>query len=224
MKIIASTLQFLRTCAWFRCTSNTHRQSKRSSTWLEDISKASNSIYRLKSGNFNCTFLFNLFFIFVVEFQDSCLQLWGFDFVCSALPWNPHFCSNSSVNWYRVLSLCDLTVYYTYTYISHLIYVFWTFSYPILRNTKWKFLNGVKLSGAPPPRTVIVDQCQRDKGVLEALCNYVSVCIYPILFYYAVCRNGFGMGLSFFVRLHLQRSYIHHGQWSAFVQPLLLRF
>lgn len=42
------------------------------------------------------------------------------------------------------------------------------------RNSKWKFLDGVKTSGAPPPRKVLVQQCIRDKGVLEALCNYVS--------------------------------------------------
>ncbi|KAL4574909.1 hypothetical protein LXL04_021749 [Taraxacum kok-saghyz] len=39
-------------------------------------------------------------------------------------------------------------------------------------NGKWKFLEGVKTSGAPPPRKVIVHQCMRDMGVLEALCNY----------------------------------------------------
>ncbi|GAV79488.1 LOW QUALITY PROTEIN: BP28CT domain-containing protein/U3snoRNP10 domain-containing protein [Cephalotus follicularis] len=41
-------------------------------------------------------------------------------------------------------------------------------------NTKWKFLDAVRVSGAPPPRTVIVQQCIRDKGVLEALCNYAT--------------------------------------------------
>ncbi|XP_052489322.1 uncharacterized protein At3g06530 isoform X2 [Gossypium raimondii] len=41
-------------------------------------------------------------------------------------------------------------------------------------NSKWKFLDGVKASGAPPPRSVIVQQCIRDMGVLEALCNYAS--------------------------------------------------
>ncbi|XVE56436.1 hypothetical protein DITRI_Ditri04bG0009000 [Diplodiscus trichospermus] len=41
-------------------------------------------------------------------------------------------------------------------------------------NSKWKFLDGVKVSGAPPPRSVIVQQCIRDMGVLEALCNYAS--------------------------------------------------
>lgn len=42
------------------------------------------------------------------------------------------------------------------------------------RNSKWGFLEGVKVSGAPPPRSVIVQQCIRDKGVLDALCNYAS--------------------------------------------------
>ncbi|XAR66099.1 hypothetical protein NMG60_11012179 [Bertholletia excelsa] len=41
-------------------------------------------------------------------------------------------------------------------------------------NSKWKFLDGVKVSGAPPPRKVIVQQCIRDMGILEALCNYAS--------------------------------------------------
>lgn len=44
----------------------------------------------------------------------------------------------------------------------------------LCRNTKWNFLEGAKVSGAPPPRQVIVQQCIRDLGVLEALCNYVS--------------------------------------------------
>lgn len=46
------------------------------------------------------------------------------------------------------------------------------------RNTKWKFLDGVKNLGAPPPRSVIVQQCIRDMQVLEALCDYVSSCKY----------------------------------------------
>ncbi|KAK4787741.1 hypothetical protein SAY86_011574 [Trapa natans] len=41
-------------------------------------------------------------------------------------------------------------------------------------NTKWKFLEAVKVSGAPPPRQVIVQQCMRDLSVLEALCNYAK--------------------------------------------------
>ncbi|KAF7147136.1 hypothetical protein RHSIM_Rhsim03G0111100 [Rhododendron simsii] len=41
-------------------------------------------------------------------------------------------------------------------------------------NSKWKFLDGVKALGAPPPRQVIVQQCICDRGVLEALCNYAS--------------------------------------------------
>ncbi|OVA04123.1 BP28 [Macleaya cordata] len=43
-----------------------------------------------------------------------------------------------------------------------------------LRNSKWGFLEGVKVSGAPPPRKVIVQQCIRDMGILEALCKYAS--------------------------------------------------
>ncbi|RYQ82003.1 hypothetical protein Ahy_B10g100582 isoform B [Arachis hypogaea] len=42
------------------------------------------------------------------------------------------------------------------------------------RNTKWRFLEGVRVSGALPPRTVLVQQCICDEGVLEVLCNYVS--------------------------------------------------
>ncbi|XP_042063624.1 uncharacterized protein At3g06530-like [Salvia splendens] len=42
------------------------------------------------------------------------------------------------------------------------------------RNSKWKFLDGVKESGARPPREVIVQQCIRDMGVLEAICNYAT--------------------------------------------------
>ncbi|CAO2036008.1 unnamed protein product, partial [Urochloa humidicola] len=39
-------------------------------------------------------------------------------------------------------------------------------------NSKWAFLDGVKSSGAPAPRSVLVQQCIRDKAVLETLCNY----------------------------------------------------
>ncbi|KAK6936870.1 U3 small nucleolar RNA-associated protein 10, N-terminal [Dillenia turbinata] len=41
-------------------------------------------------------------------------------------------------------------------------------------NDKWRFLHGVKVSGAPPPRTLIVRQCISDMGVLEALCDYAT--------------------------------------------------
>ncbi|CAN6240377.1 unnamed protein product [Urochloa humidicola] len=41
-----------------------------------------------------------------------------------------------------------------------------------LGNSKWAFLDGVKSSGAPAPRSVLVQQCIRDKAVLETLCNY----------------------------------------------------
>ncbi|KAM3682910.1 hypothetical protein ACJW31_12G106500 [Castanea mollissima] len=42
------------------------------------------------------------------------------------------------------------------------------------RNSKWKFLDGVKTTGAPPPRKVIMQQCIRDKGVLEAICDHAT--------------------------------------------------
>ncbi|KAJ8537126.1 hypothetical protein K7X08_035527 [Anisodus acutangulus] len=41
-------------------------------------------------------------------------------------------------------------------------------------NSKWKFLEGVKASGAPLPRKIIVQQSIRDLGILEVLCNYVT--------------------------------------------------
>ncbi|KAK9142873.1 hypothetical protein Syun_012273 [Stephania yunnanensis] len=43
-----------------------------------------------------------------------------------------------------------------------------------LGNSKWKFLEGVKVSGAPPPRRVIVQQCIRDTSILETLCKYAT--------------------------------------------------
>ncbi|CAN6235820.1 unnamed protein product [Urochloa humidicola] len=43
-----------------------------------------------------------------------------------------------------------------------------------LGNSKWAFLDGVKSSGAPPPRSVLVQQCIRDKAVLETICNYAT--------------------------------------------------
>ncbi|PIN11747.1 hypothetical protein CDL12_15648 [Handroanthus impetiginosus] len=41
-------------------------------------------------------------------------------------------------------------------------------------NSRWRFLDGVKASGARLPREVIVQQCIRDVGVLEAICNYAT--------------------------------------------------
>ncbi|KAL6526925.1 hypothetical protein OROGR_016015 [Orobanche gracilis] len=41
-------------------------------------------------------------------------------------------------------------------------------------NSRWKFLDGVKASGARLPREVIVQQCIRDMGVLESICNYAT--------------------------------------------------
>ncbi|XP_057776784.1 uncharacterized protein At3g06530 isoform X2 [Salvia miltiorrhiza] len=41
-------------------------------------------------------------------------------------------------------------------------------------NSRWKFLDGVKESGARPPREVIVQHCVRDMGILETICNYAT--------------------------------------------------
>lgn len=65
------------------------------------------------------------------------------------------------------LILCALPYHDTYIFVR-IVQILDT------GNTKWKFLDGVKASGAPPPRKVIVQQCIRDFGVLEALCNYAS--------------------------------------------------
>lgn len=87
------------------------------------------------------------------------------------------------------------------------------------RNGKWKFLDGVKASGAPPPRNVMVQQCVRDMGVLEALCNYVRVLIILHLsgfwlLSYCACFN-YRMVCC---RHLLQRSSSHQGLLSAFAQ------
>ena len=45
----------------------------------------------------------------------------------------------------------------------------------------------MKTTGAPPPRKVIVQQCIRDKGVLEAICDYVSTFFgYVFFFFYNI--------------------------------------
>ncbi|XP_073126244.1 uncharacterized protein At3g06530 isoform X2 [Henckelia pumila] len=41
-------------------------------------------------------------------------------------------------------------------------------------NSKWKFLDGVKVSGARLPREAIVQQCIQDTGVLKAICNHTA--------------------------------------------------
>ncbi|XP_020540628.2 uncharacterized protein At3g06530 isoform X2 [Jatropha curcas] len=68
---------------------------------------------------------------------------------------------------YEDLILCALPYHDTHAFVR-IVQLIDT------RNSKWKFLDGVKVSGAPPPRNVIVQQCIRDMGVLETLCNYAS--------------------------------------------------
>lgn len=89
----------------------------------------------------------------------------------SALPWHTCICSNSTDTWHtvRVVNLC----YFILLWFILLVVVSNEISLAY-RNTKWVFLDGVKLSGAPPPRKVIVQQCIRDKGILDILCSYVS--------------------------------------------------
>lgn len=41
-----------------------------------------------------------------------------------------------------------------------------------LEKTQWHFLEGVKKSGAPPPRAVLVKQCTCVTAVLETICEY----------------------------------------------------
>uniref|UniRef100_R7W4R5 BP28 C-terminal domain-containing protein n=1 Tax=Aegilops tauschii TaxID=37682 RepID=R7W4R5_AEGTA len=55
-----------------------------------------------------------------------------------------------------------------------------------LGNSKWTFLDGVKSSGAPPPRNVLVQQCIRDTSLLETFSNYD----YPLLLK-AAPKKGF---------------------------------
>ncbi|KAL4394557.1 hypothetical protein AHAS_Ahas02G0163900 [Arachis hypogaea] len=38
------------------------------------------------------------------------------------------------------------------------------------------------MSDAPPPRTVLVQQCIRDRGVLEVLCNYDAISLLKLRF------------------------------------------
>lgn len=64
------------------------------------------------------------------------------------------------------------------------------------RNSKWKFLDGVKTTGAPPPRKVIVQQCIRDKGVLEAICDYVSIFFGYVFFFFLKSPLNFSTGKS----------------------------
>lgn len=68
---------------------------------------------------------------------------------------------------------------------------FYFFETYCCRNSKWGFLEGVKVSGAPPPRKVIVQQCIRDTGILDALCEYVGcpLCYYSILFFFFCIIN-----------------------------------
>ncbi|KAJ7545476.1 hypothetical protein O6H91_09G122000 [Diphasiastrum complanatum] len=44
-----------------------------------------------------------------------------------------------------------------------------------LKKTCWAFLDGVKNSGAAPPRAVLVQQCIQDVALLEAICGAASI-------------------------------------------------
>ncbi|XP_030935775.1 uncharacterized protein At3g06530 [Quercus lobata] len=68
---------------------------------------------------------------------------------------------------FEELILCTLPYHDTHAFVR-IVQLIGT------RNSKWKFLDGVKTTGAPPPRKVIVQQCIRDKGVLEAICDYAT--------------------------------------------------
>uniref|UniRef100_A0ACD5UCQ6 Uncharacterized protein n=1 Tax=Avena sativa TaxID=4498 RepID=A0ACD5UCQ6_AVESA len=65
------------------------------------------------------------------------------------------------------LLLCALPYHDTHTFVRIVQLV-------NLGNSKWGFLAGVKSSGAPPPRSVIVQQCIRDNSLLETLSNYAT--------------------------------------------------
>ncbi|KAF7823345.1 U3 small nucleolar RNA-associated protein 10 [Senna tora] len=65
------------------------------------------------------------------------------------------------------LILCALPYHDTHAFVR-MVHILDT------RNTKWAFLDGVKESGAPPPRKVIVQQCIQDKGIIDVLCSYAS--------------------------------------------------
>ncbi|CAM8993382.1 unnamed protein product [Rhodiola kirilowii] len=68
---------------------------------------------------------------------------------------------------YEQLILCALPYHDTHTFVRIVQLI-------NFGNSKWKFLEAVKTSGAPPPRNVIVQQCNRDIGVLEAVCTYAT--------------------------------------------------
>ncbi|KAI3912933.1 hypothetical protein MKW92_025813 [Papaver armeniacum] len=67
-----------------------------------------------------------------------------------------------------------------------------------LQNSKWGFLEAVQKSGAPPPRSVLVQQCIRDRGLLVTLCDYAmptkkyQPSIVVISFFTAVSVEVFG--------------------------------
>ncbi|KAI3862328.1 hypothetical protein MKX03_036895 [Papaver bracteatum] len=67
-----------------------------------------------------------------------------------------------------------------------------------LQNSKWGFLEAVQKSGAPPPRSVLVQQCIRDRGLLVTLCDYAMPAkkyqpsVVVISFFTAVTVEVFG--------------------------------
>ncbi|XP_015973198.1 uncharacterized protein At3g06530 [Arachis duranensis] len=93
----------------------------------------------------------------------------GYFLIPSALKTLEYLVRRHKVHVYNVeeLVLCALPYHDTHAFVR-IVQILDT------RNTKWGFLEGVRVSGAPPPRTVLVQQCIRDKGVLEVLCNYAA--------------------------------------------------
>lgn len=134
--------------------------------------------------------------------------------MCLALPWHSCIRSSSATNrhWVRMLIFAYLMWWPRYQ-IQELT------SSACFRNSKWKFLEGVKVSGAPLPRKVIVQQSIRDFGILECLCNYV--CTYPCVYTWLSFWFFFLMYYKYWMenyRWQLQRRLSHQGQYLAFVQ------
>lgn len=93
----------------------------------------------------------------------------GFFLLPSALKTLEYLIRRYKVHVYNTedLILCALPYHDTHAFVR-IVQILDT------RNTKWAFLDGVKVSGAPPPRSVIVQQCICDKGILDVLCDYAS--------------------------------------------------
>jgi hypothetical protein len=152
--------------------------------------------------------------------QGTCIQFGWVAAERTAIPWYTCVCSDRAAGQPRV----SVALVWIDAYFLHLSSILTCARWCVFfRNSKWAFLGGVKSSGAPPPRSVLVQQCIRDKAVLETLCSYVRPKLITLLMV-GFCHDfgSYLLIIHFTSRLHQQRNSVTQGRSSAFALLWLL--